>query len=1047
MAETSRNTIERKPFYRRLIRILLYTLLSLAILLIVTTGFIYFYKDQIAEKILLVANDNQNGEIRFSDISFNPFVQFPSVSIQLNDFSYFEQFKDSLNNNFRAGVDSLSTLRMPIAEFQYLYAAVDILDLIKGNIDISKVMLKNGAINVIKYPDSTFNFSNAITPTIKDTSDITPINEEEIMSDSKGSDQEVDDMNFLLDKVSFRNIQITYFDSIEFDHKMIIIDKLNASLEYMADVITSGVDVQLQLVEFGITSKIKIRDKTVKLTSSINFDRKNNVLDIIPSTLNFEDAIFNFFGNIDFKGKGYINLEIEGSDQDFGFSKLLLTETGIDQIKHGDLYFDGTVKGDLTEGIPNFNFSFGLKDVDLHIPSVNNDIADINLDGLFISGILEDLSNAKLSVKNLTAKLPGGYLKGSCEIENFVTPDLKLDWDMKANLSGFEDIFKLEFIDNLGGNITINDHMVAHFDRDLKCILEDDSYSFINCDHLTFNIPGVLFVNDFSGNFHGGRDTLLLDSVSLLTGNTDLLINGEFYNLMSLILNNDRSITANLEIKSDVFDLPELFAYDPRVGRNFPHQIVDIDLLVGASTTTSKLLDFYSNPEIDFEIQHLDATIQDFLPPVSISEGLFKLHEKEERLLLNFYDFDIEMMGSEIKADVEYHSPRVLPDYVKTKVNLENLSPGKVFYYGSSDTIPNFLNGFINGSLICDVTLATDTNTLDKIFIDQGNLEYETAKDTFRIKSLYLDAENIIYNLDVKSNPLATLTSKCIIKAQEVNMGILEVKDVRYDLDINTGEYFITPKKISFFGEEGQGTYVLKPYIETPTYELEYSVEQFQVEKLLTSFLEDTIITGIADFSMNISMSGDHWDSVIGNINGDLYLSGTELTMYGLDADKLIEKLKRSQNFNLVDVGAVILAGPVGLAVTKGSDFARIIVANPGEQTFIPNFSSAWKVKNGRLIIEDVAFSTDNNRIAAHGWIDLKMDSLSLTIAALDKNGCSIISQDLYGKFENPEMSDVKVVKSVLAPVTNLVKGAVGIECIVFYEGKVKHPEKRKSNN
>jgi AsmA protein len=420
------------------------------------------------------------------------------------------------------------------------------------------------------------------------------------------------------------------------------------------------------------------------------------------------------------------------------------------------------------------------------------------------------------------------------------------------------------------------------------------------------------------------------------------------------------------------------------------------------------------------------------------------LHEKDQRVLLNFTDFEISMAESKIYADVEYYSPPILSDYVKTKVNLENLSPGKVFYYDSSDTIPNILNGFINGSLICDVTLSSDTNILDKVFIDQGNLVYETAKDTFRIKSLYLDAENIIYDLDLKSNPLATLTANCIIKANEINTGILKVNDVRYDIDVNKGEFTISPKQISFFGEEGHGTYILKPFAEIPTYELMYSVRQFEISQLLSSFLEDTIITGTANFKMDITMSGDHWDSVVSNINGDLYVSGTELTMYGLDADKLIEKLKRSQNFNLVDVGAVILAGPVGLAVTKGSDFARIIVANPGEQTFIPNFSSAWKVKNGRLIIEDVAFTTDNNRIAALGWIDLNTDSLNLTIAALNNKGCVIISQDLYGKLEEPEMSDVKVVKSLLAPVTNLVGGALGIDCKVFYEGEIEHPVKKR---
>jgi len=134
----------------------------------------------------------------------------------------------------------------------------------------------------------------------------------------------------------------------------------------------------------------------------------------------------------------------------------------------------------------------------------------------------------------------------------------------------------------------------------------------------------------------------------------------------------------------------------------------------------------------------------------------------------------------------------------------------------------------------------------------------------------------------------------------------------------------------------------------------------------------------------------------------------------------------------------------VGLADTKGSDFARIIVSDPGEKTYIPAFISDWNVENGRLIMKDIAFSTDNNRIAAHGWINLKTDSLNLTIAALDKNGCSIISQDLYGKFDNPEMSDVKVVKSVLAPVTNLVGGALGIDCKVFYDGKIKHPLRKR---
>lgn len=1044
MVKTLRNTIQRKPLYRRLIRILLYTLLGFGILLIVTTGFIYFYKDQIAEKILLAANDNQNGEIRFSDISFNPLVQFPSVSIQLNDFSYFGQSKDSVNTNFKVGVDTLSPQKLPIAQFQYLYASIRLPDLFRGKISISKVLLKNGQVNIVKYPDSTYNFYNAIKPIVEDTSDLIHRTVDPTTNDPDVSKQDSTELDLTLDRISLRNIQVIYNDSVDGTKRSVILSRVNASLKYQKDVITSDIEANLQLVEFPVTNRISLAEKSVYIGTSFVFDRNNLLLKIDAGKLKYEEAAFDFDGGIDLKDEGFIDLKLKGSDQGLSFFQLVLTETGIDNVHGGNIYFNGTIKGAIFEGIPEFDFVFGLNEVDLFIPSVENYIKNMHFEGKFNSGTRIDLSKADLQINNLSAEMPGGYVKGNCEVKNFISPYVELDWDMKANITGFDEIFKLDFLDSLSGNIEIYDHVIASYDPDKGRMVEEINDSRIICDNLNFNIPGVMNIQNLSGTLTRTMDTLRLDSVFILTGNTDLLINGEIYNIHTLLFNDDKKITAALSVQSSVFDLPELFAYDPRVGKNFPYQIVDIDLMVDATTSASKLLNFYANPEIDFEIKHLDATIQDFLPPVSISRGLFKLHEKEKRLLLNFYDFDIEMVGSEIKADVEYHSPRVLPDYVKTKVNLENLSPGKVFYYDSSDTIPNILNGFINGSLICDVTLSSDTNILDKIFIDQGNLVYETAKDTFKIESLYLDAENIIYDLDLKSNPLATLTSKCIIKAQEVNMGILEVKDVRYDLDINNGEYFITPKKISFFGEEGQGTYILRPYTEVPSYELEYSVEQFRVEELTKSFLEDTIITGKADLKLDLKTTGDNWDSVVRNINGEIYLYGQDLTLYGLDADKLIEKLKRSQNFNLVDVGAVLLAGPVGLAITKGSDFARIIVSNPGEKTFIPAFISDWKVENGRLIIEDVAFSTENNRIAALGWIDFKTDSLFISIAALNDQGCSIMSQDLFGELANPDMGDVKVVKSLFAPVTNLVKGAFGVECDVFYDGEVKHPVKQK---
>lgn len=67
------------------------------------------------------------------------------------------------------------------------------------------------------------------------------------------------------------------------------------------------------------------------------------------------------------------------------------------------------------------------------------------------------------------------------------------------------------------------------------------------------------------------------------------------------------------------------------------------------------------------------------------------------------------------------------------------------------------------------------------------------------------------------------------------------------------------------------------------------------------------------------------------------------------------------------------------------------------------------------------------------GSIGLAEKSLNLTIALLDKIGCSIFSQDVYGNFDSLELGKVKVVGTVLSLVKNLVDDVTGKDCVVFY--------------
>lgn len=278
------------------------------------------------------------------------------------------------------------------------------------------------------------------------------------------------------------------------------------------------------------------------------------------------------------------------------------------------------------------------------------------------------------------------------------------------------------------------------------------------------------------------------------------------------------------------------------------------------------------------------------------------------------------------------------------------------------------------------------------------------------------------------------------INAREVKTNRFHVEDVAYSIDVDQGKYVVYPEKVQFFGKEGNGIYQLQPFSSQPSYSIKYEVIEFNVETLLQRILKDTLLTGPMDIDMELSFSGRGNRELLTNLNGNMNLYGKDMTIYGIDLDNVIRKYQKSQKFSLVDVGAVALAGPIGLAVTKGTQFAGLAIGNYGESTEVKEMVSQWLFTNGRITLQDVAFTTSSNLIAGKGWIDLGSDSLEVTIAVLDRNRCRIVSQTIFGNLDNPQHSEVNIVGTLLGPVTNLLDISRDTDCTPFYTGRLRHP-------
>jgi AsmA protein len=71
-------------------------------------------------------------------------------------------------------------------------------------------------------------------------------------------------------------------------------------------------------------------------------------------------------------------------------------------------------------------------------------------------------------------------------------------------------------------------------------------------------------------------------------------------------------------------------------------------------------------------------------------------------------------------------------------------------------------------------------------------------------------------------------------------------------------------------------------------------------------------------------------------------------------------KNERSQNFNIVDLAAFLLAGPIGPVLTKSYNFARLYEVSQGGKGTVRRLVSVWEVKNGIAKARDVALATKN---------------------------------------------------------------------------------------
>lgn len=336
---------------------------------------------------------------------------------------------------------------------------------------------------------------------------------------------------------------------------------------------------------------------------------------------------------------------------------------------------------------------------------------------------------------------------------------------------------------------------------------------------------------------------------------------------------------------------------------------------------------------------------------------------------------------------------------------------------------------------------------LGHVSVSDGTFRYldKPSGEGFEAADCSLDASRLQL-LDRKGPGIVKyLSLTAEIVCGEVRTENRTASDLKVSVAGQRGVFDLQPLTLRAFAGQGSGSIRADFTGAVPRYQVRYALSQLHIGEFLKTLSPKIRAEGSMDFSANLSMQGKTMNTLRQTMEGQFSLRGKDLILNGRDLDRQFARYESSQNFNLVDVGALFFVGPVGLAVTKGFNFASIFQGSEGRSE-IRTVVSDWKVERGVAYSQDVAMATNENRVALQGELDFVNQRFAhMTMALIDAKGCIRAQQQIHGDFKKPVFERVSTVKSLAGPVARLLKklGSLfpGGECDVFYAGSVAPPK------
>ncbi|MCX2743252.1 hypothetical protein OO013_05210 [Mangrovivirga sp. M17] len=502
---------------------------------IIGISVVYANQQQIVHEMVDYLNEDFQGKLEIEGSHISPFANFPYVSIDLENVKVYE------------GKEKDSPILLHLED---TYIGFDIWSMMGGEYDIKAIRLEGGFIKLVQHVDGTFNIANALT------------------SSSDSITHEEDHLHLELNAVNLKNIDLMKLNEENNLLAEAFINEAKSSFKTSSEHTYIELDSKFlfNLIADGDTTFL--HDKHIDLHTTLDLDAKTGKLEILPSELNIEKALFEMEGSVDFENDMFLDLHFKGNKPNFNLFLAFAPPEIMPVLERyengGRIYFDARVKGKSINGHnPAVNVDFGCQEAFINNKEADKSVNELYFEGHFTNGEKQNASTMALDILDFSAKPEAGNFSGKLNVVNFDSPDIDLQLKSDFNLDFLAEFLNIQNLQDVTGKIslTMNFHDIIDLEHPERSIekLNESYYTVLKIDNLNFNSSQYpLPINDVNVDITMDGHAAEIKKLEGKIGSSDISITASISDLPAILHHTDLPVEAILDINSSKIDLREL---------------------------------------------------------------------------------------------------------------------------------------------------------------------------------------------------------------------------------------------------------------------------------------------------------------------------------------------------------------------------------------------------------------------------------------------------------------------------------------------------------